>query len=117
MSDERSEGLQGEGDSGPETLLDSLDQMIGSLPPGDPVRRDLLQLRPQILDQQETMVEARRMIEKLEEVVKKVTAPANRIGTFLGATSKETAHIVVEARRMIEKLEEVVKKVTAPANR
>src|ERR1043166_2500554 len=41
------------------------------------------------------MVEARRMIEKLEEVVKKVTSPANRIGTFLGATSKETAHIVV----------------------
>jgi len=34
------------------------------------------------------MVEARRMIEKLEEVVKKVTSPANRIGTFLGATSK-----------------------------
>src|SRR6184192_169520 len=41
------------------------------------------------------MVEARRMIEKLEEVIKKVTSPANRIGTFLGATSKETAHIVV----------------------
>jgi proteasome-associated ATPase len=95
MSDERSEGLQGEGDASSETLLDSFDQMIGSLPPGDPVRHDLLQLRPQILDQQETMVEARRMIEKLEEVVKKVTAPANRIGTFLGATSKETAHIVV----------------------
>src|SRR3954465_1724108 len=96
MSDERSEGLQGgEGDPSPETLLDSLDQMIGSLPPGDPVRRELLQLRPQILDQQETMVEARRIIEKLEEVVKKVTSPANRIGTFLGATSKETAHIVV----------------------
>ena len=96
MSDERSEGLQGgEGDPSPENLLDSFDQMIGSLPPGDPVRRELLQLRPQILDQQETMVEARRMIEKLEEVVKKVTSPANRIGTFLGATSKETAHIVV----------------------
>ena len=41
------------------------------------------------------MVEARRMIEKLEEVIKKVTSPANRIGTFLGATSSETAHIVV----------------------
>src|SRR5438876_1335044 len=96
MSDERSEGLQGaEGESGPENLLDSFDQVIGSLPPGDPVRRELLQLRAQILDQQETMVEARRMIEKLEEVVKKVTSPANRIGTFLGATSKETAHIVV----------------------
>ena len=96
MSDERSEGLQGgEGDPGRENLLDSLDQMIGSLPPGDPVRRELLRLRPQILDQQETMIEARRMIEKLEEVAKKVTSPANRIGTFLGATSKETAHIVV----------------------
>jgi proteasome-associated ATPase len=69
--------------------------VIASLPPGDPVRRDLLELRPQIFDQQETMVEARRMIEKLEEVIKKVTSPANRIGTFLGATSKDTAHIVV----------------------
>ena len=41
------------------------------------------------------ILEARQMIEKLEEVVKKVTSPANRIGTFLGATSKDTAHIVV----------------------
>src|SRR5437870_720997 len=96
MSDERSEGLQdGVRDSAPDTLLDSFDQVMASLPPGDPIRRDLLELRPQIYDQQETMVEARRMIEKLEEVIKKVTSPANRIGTFLGATSKETAHIVV----------------------
>src|SRR6184192_4071826 len=96
MSDERSEGLEGGGgESGPGNLLDSLAQVIASLLPGDPVRRDLFQLRAQILDQQETMVEARRMIEKLEEVIKKVTSPANRIGTFLGATSKETAHIVV----------------------
>src|SRR6476661_732407 len=96
MSDKRSEGLQdGVGDSGPDNLLDAFDRVISSLPPGDPIRRDLLEMRPQIFDQQETMVEARRMIEKLEEVVKKVTSPANRIGTFLGATSKETAHIVV----------------------
>src|SRR5881397_4445077 len=96
MSDKRSEGLQdGVGDSGPDNLIDAFDRVISSLPPGDPVRRDLLELRPQIFDQQETMVEARRIIEKLEEVVKKVTSPANRIGTFLGATSKETAHIVV----------------------
>ena len=96
MSDERSEGWQGgEGEPLPENLLDSFDQVIASLPQGDPIRRDLLQMRPRILDQQETMVDARRMIEKLEEVIKKVTSPANRIGTFLGATSKETAHIVV----------------------
>ncbi len=96
MSDERSEGWQGgEGEPLPENLLDSFDQVIASLPQGDPIRRDLLQMRPRILDQQETMVDARRMIEKLEEVIKKVTSPANRIGTFLGATSKETGHIVV----------------------
>src|SRR5216117_1657976 len=96
MSDERSEGLQGGvGDSGPDNLLDSFDQVIASLPPGDPIRRELLELRPQIFDQEETMIEARRMIEKLEEVVKKVTSPANRIGTFLDATSHDTAHIVV----------------------
>src|SRR5437667_2369443 len=96
MSDERSEGLQGgEGDAGPDNLLDSFDRVIASLPPGDPTRRELLELRPQIYDQQETMVDARRRSEKLEEVIKKVTSPANRIGTFLGATSKDTAHIVV----------------------
>jgi proteasome-associated ATPase len=96
MSDERSEGLQGgDGDSGPGNLLDSFDRVIASLPPGDPIRRELLDLRPDISEREETMIEARRMIEKLEEVIKKVTSPANRIGTFLGATSKDTAHIVV----------------------
>src|SRR5918994_274392 len=88
MRDERSEGLQGgAGDSVPSNLLDSFDRVIASLPPGDPIRRELLDLRPDIFDQQETMIEARRMIEKLEEVVKKVTSPANRIGTFLGERS------------------------------
>jgi proteasome-associated ATPase len=96
MSDERSEGLEGgEGNSGARNLLDSFDRVIASLPPGDPIRRELLDLRPDISDHEETIVEARRMIEKLEEVIKKVTSPANRIGTFLGATSRDTAHIVV----------------------
>src|SRR6184192_1571775 len=96
MSDKRSEGFEdGVGDSGPDNLVDAFDRVVSSLPPGDPIRRDLLELRPQIFDQQETMVEARRMIEKLEDVIKKVTSPANRIGTFLGAASHNTAHIVV----------------------
>ena len=101
MSDERSEGLQGGvGDSSPDNLLDSFDQVIASLPPGDPIRRDLLELRPQISDQQETMGEARRMIEKLEEVIKKVTSPANRIGTFLGAL-REKRHTLLWAAPII----------------
>jgi len=76
-------------------LLDRLDRVIAVLPPGDPIRRDLLDLRPHVSDQSQMIGEARHMIEKLEEVIKKVTSPANRIGTFLGATSKDTAHIVV----------------------
>jgi len=44
---------------------------------------------------EEIFVEARQTIEKLEEVIKKVTSPANRIGTFLGSVGKDTAHIVV----------------------
>src|SRR5437868_795494 len=96
MSDERSEGFEGgEENSGTRNLLDAFDRVIASLPPGDPIRRELLDLRPEISEHEETIVEARRMIEKLEEVIKKVTSPANRIGTFLGATSRDTAHIVV----------------------
>src|SRR5256712_10355022 len=96
MSDERSEGFEGgEENSGTRNFLDAFDRVIASLPPGDPIRRELLDLRPEISEHEETIVEARRMIEKLEEVIKKVTSPANRIGTFLGATSRDTAHIVV----------------------
>ena len=89
MSDARHEGK-------PEfDLLDRVDLLVASLPPGDGMRRELLDLRMKISEREEIFVEARKMIEKLEEVIKKVTSPANRIGTFLGAVSKETAHIVV----------------------
>src|SRR3989449_5030433 len=96
MSDERSKGFENFGE-GPRDLpfLEQFDRVIASLPSGDPIRRELLDLRPEVSDREETIVEARRMIEKLEEVIKKVTSPANRIGTFLGATSRDTAHIVV----------------------
>lgn len=89
MSDERHQGEK-EFD-----LLDRIDLLIATLPPGDPIRRELLDLRLEISGREEVFVEARQTIEKLEEVIKKVTSPANRIGTFLGSVSKETAHIVV----------------------
>src|ERR1700726_5091982 len=96
MSDERSKEFESFDEPASNLpLLDAFDRLIASLPPGDPIRIDLLDLRPQISDQTQMIAEARQMIEKLEEVIKKVTSPANRIGTFLGATSKDTAHIVV----------------------
>jgi proteasome-associated ATPase len=77
------------------TPLDRLDRVIGSLPPGDPVRADLLDLRIEFAELEDTMTEARQAIEKMDAIIKKVTSPANRIGTFLGAANKETAQIVV----------------------
>src|SRR6478736_7802943 len=95
MSDERREEFenQGSGARNP-SLLEMFDHMVLSLPPGDPVRAELFAFRPEIAEQEETVTEARQMIEKLEEVIKKVTSPANRIGTFLGSPAKDTAHIV-----------------------
>jgi proteasome-associated ATPase len=89
MSDERHEGER-EFD-----LLDRIDLLIATLPPGDAMRRELLDLRREASQREEIFVEARQTIEKLEEVIKKVTSPANRIGTFLGNVGKDTAHIVV----------------------
>ena len=74
MSDERHEG-QREFD-----LLDRVDLLIATLPPGDALRRELLDLRMEISQREEIFIEARQTIEKLEEVIKKVTPPANRIG-------------------------------------
>jgi proteasome-associated ATPase len=87
----------GAGQQPPEELsaLDLLDRTIASLPIGDPIRKALLNIRSQIADQEDTINEARQTIEKMEEVIKKVTSPANRIGTFLGSPNRETAQIVV----------------------
>jgi proteasome-associated ATPase len=81
--------------SEPATPLEALERIIGSLPPGDPYRRELIDLRSGVAEQEEMISEARHTIEKLDEVIKKVTSPANRIGTFLGSPNKETAQIVV----------------------
>ena len=77
------------------SLLQAFDLAVACIPPHDPLRREFLALREAIADQEEMVGDARQMIEKLEEVIKKVTSPANRIGTFLGNPSRDTAHIVV----------------------
>jgi proteasome-associated ATPase len=79
----------------PAGLLETLDRIISALPPGDLIRRELLDLRMQVAEQEDMVFEARQAIEKLEQIVKKVTSPANRIGTFLSAPAHDTAQIVV----------------------
>ncbi|PZR74597.1 MAG: peptidase [Chthoniobacterales bacterium] len=98
MNDERSkefENPEGHSDKHELSLLEAFDLLVASIPPENRRRRELFVLRSQIEAQEETIGEARQMIEKLEEVIKKVTSPANRIGTYLNNPAKETAHIVV----------------------
>jgi proteasome-associated ATPase len=98
MSDERSRHGQPSdaGDEGQQmTLLEAFDRAVATMREGDPARQFLQSLRPAIAQQEEMIGEARQMIEKLEEVIKKVTSPANRIGTFLGSRARDTAQIVV----------------------
>jgi proteasome-associated ATPase len=94
MNEERAPHRGGYG-SEPATPADILERVIASLPPGDPIRSELVSLRSTVSDQEEMISEARQTIEKLDEVIKKVTSPANRIGTYLGTPNKETAQIVV----------------------
>jgi proteasome-associated ATPase len=98
MDEERSKEFASPDDeSGPRelTLLEAFDLLVASIPPENRHRRELYIMRSQIEAQQETIGEAHQMIEKLEEVIKKVTSPANRIGTYLSNPARDTAHIVV----------------------
>src|ERR1700736_498202 len=98
MDDEQTKEFGQPGDeSGPRALplLEPFDLLVASIPPENRHRRELYVMRSQIEAQEETIGEARKMIEKLEEVIKKVTSPANRIGTYLSNPARDTAHIVV----------------------
>jgi proteasome-associated ATPase len=98
MNDERSKEFENTEDRAGKrelSLLEAFDLVLASIPREDRNRRELFVLRSEIAAQEETIGEAQQMIEKLEEVIKKVTSPANRIGTYLSNPARETAHIVV----------------------
>ena len=98
MSDERKENSTPYGSPYGEeqiSLLEAFDRAVASFPMDNFARERLLALRGEIAAQEEMVGDAREMIEKLEQVIKKVTSPANRIGTFLGSPARDTAQIVV----------------------
>jgi proteasome-associated ATPase len=98
MSDEWNQGPGHYGAPNDEeqiSLLEAFDRAVALLPPDNFARDRLVALRAEIAAQEEMVGDAREMIEKLEQVIKKVTSPANRIGTFLGSPSRDTAQIVV----------------------
>ena len=75
--------------------LERIDRAIASVPPGHPLQRELIDLRKAISETEGTMQEAQQALEKMEQIIQKLSSPANRIGTFLGAPNAETAQIVV----------------------
>ena len=74
-----------DGPQEPEGLVGRIEKMVAQLEPGHPLRLELLDLSAELREREDIMDEARDTIEKLEGVVAKVTAPANRIGIFLTA--------------------------------
>src|SRR5256885_593519 len=98
MDDEQTKQFaQPEDESGPHelTLLEAFDLLVASIPPENRHRHELFLIRSEIAAQEETIGEARQMIEEMEEVVERVTSPEKRIGTYLSNPSRDTAHIVV----------------------
>lgn len=77
------------------TPAERIDRALASLGPGHPALDDLEELRSLVSEQESTMAEARQAIEKMEQIIAKLTAPANRIGTFLAAPDRDTAQLVV----------------------
>jgi proteasome-associated ATPase len=64
-------------------LVERIEKLVSQLPPGDPTRTGLLDIRSEVAEREDIMAEARETIEKLEVALQKVTSPANRIGTFV----------------------------------
>ena len=72
-----------------------IDQILASTPQEDPRHPLLYTLRNKVLEGDLTFQQTQGEIKKLNQVVEKVTAPANRIGTLLGVPTPELAHIAV----------------------
>lgn len=72
-----------------------VDQVLLTLDERDPARPLLYQLRRQLMDREISFQEARRALVELEAALEKVTAPANRVGIFLGSPKEGIATVFV----------------------
>jgi len=72
-----------------------VDQLLVQAPDRDPSRPLLYRLRRQLMEQEITFQETRRTLVELESALEKVTAPANRIGIYLGSPKEGLSTIFV----------------------
>jgi proteasome-associated ATPase len=72
-----------------------IDQCLASLPEGDPRIPLLYQLRHGLVEQTTASQQQEADMKKLQGVLEKLTAPANRVGTLLDQPDKGVARIMV----------------------
>ena len=72
-----------------------LDEFLATLPDGDPRVDSLYKLRHLLLQQEVTKQQQKTELDNLTTVVKKLTAPANRVGTLLELPDEGVARILV----------------------
>ena len=75
-----------------------VDQLLNSMNPKDNRRPLLYQLRRQLIEDElsfrevrQMILEAQQTIIEMEGVIEKLTAPANRVGTYLGSHKEKIA--------------------------
>ena len=72
-----------------------VDQLLALAPDRDPARPLLYRLRRQLMEREISFQEARRALVEMEAALEKVTAPANRVGIFLGMPGEGIATVFV----------------------
>ncbi|NKB67984.1 MAG: AAA family ATPase [Candidatus Latescibacteria bacterium] len=75
--------------------LQLVDQLLAVAPDKDPSRPLLYRLRRQLMEREIAFQEARHALVEVEAALEKVTAPANRIGIYLGSPKENLATIFV----------------------
>ena len=96
--DDYDDGLDGASESEEQTEDEPLrlvDELLALAPDRDSGRPLLYRLRRQLMDREISYQEARRVAVELETALEKVTAPANRVGIFLGMPSEGIATVYV----------------------
>ena len=76
-------------------VLGMVDKLLSLAPERDPMRPLLYRLRRQLMEREITYQEARRTMVELEGALEKVTAPANRVGIYLGSPKAGIATVFV----------------------
>ena len=87
------------------SALELIDQCLASLPEGDQRLPLLYQLRQRFEELSSTTQRQELELNKLQEVVEKLTAPANRLGTLLAKLENGLVRIVVGGAEYVANLD------------